>query len=395
MPQVAILGEQRLESWSLTDAEWDILKGSYKVAELAMVCGQPGLPKTSSLGLKFFAHKPGMTCDLHEGADESPEHLRAKAIVADAARQIGWSATVEFPGPDRAWIADVFLERGSRRLAVEIQWSRQSNADFRQRQERYEASGLECIWFAGPANAHNTDGVPSYSLSGTVDSLELAVPDSITAPRDLFPLAEATSRLLSGVQGRIEAISTHLEISTALAKCWNEACDKWLSFWYLSSVDLETRCGQVATIVVPSGYEPWATNRPELPIQTMVTDALLASDLPRLTFFDSRFSKIADTQYQAQICPHCKYVQGDGFIAQDRKWSPYRIEHRARFRFDDSLLVIEHRCVDAGRGPCAQFSEAATYAFPSAKQFWHLENSAFVAKAPILPPKGSRRATKN
>jgi len=136
MPLVATVGSERVESWRLSPSEWLGLKASYREVGLVMSCGQPGLPKTSQLGNQFFAHKNGTLCALHEGGPETQQHLRAKAIIAETARSMGWTATVECPSVDRSWIADVMIEKAGRRVAVEVQWSTQSDFDFRRRQTR-------------------------------------------------------------------------------------------------------------------------------------------------------------------------------------------------------------------------------------------------------------------
>lgn len=113
MPLVAILDGERLESFHLDDEQWSQLRGSYRDHELRMTCGELAIPKTSSRGMRFFAHKPGSDrCALHVGRPETPEHLQSKALLAEAARELGWEATIEHVAPDRAWIADVLIERG-------------------------------------------------------------------------------------------------------------------------------------------------------------------------------------------------------------------------------------------------------------------------------------------
>lgn len=396
MPHVAIVAGERIESWHLSTDAWHTLKGSYRSSGLVMVCGQQGYPKTSHHGTQFFSHKANTNCPLHEGADESPEHLAAKAIVAVAARAAGWTATVEYPAPDRSWIADVLLEKEDRRVAVEIQWSLQNNSLFRYRQDRYAAAGLECVWFAGPKNSRNVDGVPFYSLHGDVDDLQLDVATRFAAGTDSLALYDATLALLDVHRfERVEAAATGLEIETALAKCWAPQCGKWLSYWFISHVDIETRCGQKAAIALYSDYVPWASKRVETVLQKTIRSAIAASDLPRPTEYANRFSKQAGTYYEAQVCPHCQVVQGDGFVGQDRKWTPYTIEFEGRFPFAERVLTSPHTCVDVGRGLCRQEPTRATAVFPSEEQAWSLDElSSDEDRQPHvaapLPLKGSR-----
>ncbi|QTG82076.1 competence protein CoiA [Arthrobacter crystallopoietes] len=139
MPLAAEFNGQRIEANQLSVDEWAALKSRYKQGTLVMTCGQPGIPKNSKLQFQYFAHKPGADCTLHTGGPESPEHLALKAAVASAAKAAGWVAIIEYPGPDRNWIADVLAEKDGRRVAVEIQLSGQQPQEFHRRQERYEA----------------------------------------------------------------------------------------------------------------------------------------------------------------------------------------------------------------------------------------------------------------
>lgn len=104
MPLSASYLGERIESWNMLASGWAELKRNYRASVLVMASGQAGIPKTSRLGTQFFAHKGGVDCQLHEGGPESPEHLATKAAVAQAAREIGWEAVIEFPAADRSWI---------------------------------------------------------------------------------------------------------------------------------------------------------------------------------------------------------------------------------------------------------------------------------------------------
>lgn len=88
-----------------------------------MTCGERAVPKESSLGLRFFAHHPGVGCQLHETGPETAEHHAAKTLLAQAGEDTGWKAHVEYVSETRDWIADVLLVRGEKHIALEVQWS--------------------------------------------------------------------------------------------------------------------------------------------------------------------------------------------------------------------------------------------------------------------------------
>lgn len=49
--------------------------------------------------------------------------------------------------PKRIWRADVLAVQGGKRIAFEVQWSRQTYEATRLRQERYKASNVRGCWF--------------------------------------------------------------------------------------------------------------------------------------------------------------------------------------------------------------------------------------------------------
>ncbi len=351
MPLVALVNGSRVESWELDSAQWADLKTAYRRSSLTMSCGQPGIPKTSRLGTQFFAHKAAANCLMHEGGPETPEHLRAKALVAQAARSIGWTATVEYPAADRAWIADVLVEHAGRRIAIEVQWSTQSNADFLRRQARYETAGLECFWLAGPKNMMNVDGLPSYPFSGTIDSLEVTLPGFHRVERR--ELGAGIVSILSGeIADRAEAIITSLVLDTAMAKCWRDDCKKWMTYWRIVAFNTETRCGGKSTTWSSMVHQPWLDRPVETRLQRQVLEAANTSSLPSFATYHHRYSKLADEQYDALICPWCHIVQGDGFVEQSRKWTSYSVVARMRVSGRSRLSAVRHVCLDSGRGRC-------------------------------------------
>lgn len=391
MPLVAHHRDQRVEAWRLDHEEWLALKSSYRDGGITMVCGEPGYPKTSPNGLQFFAHKSA-ACAKHEGGRESPEHLQTKALVAAAGESHGFEVIVESPADDRSFIVDVLLIRGSRRIAVEAQWSRQSDAEFRRRTERYHAAGYEVLWLVGPHNRDAVKDVRAEHLDGTVDDLVIDLRLDLASSKSRLPLAHGLDLLFSGLRPPvIEPIVTGVYVYTAMAKCWSEDCGKWLTFWQVCEVDVETRCGQTATVEL-NEYEPWLPVRIEEQFQASVIAQITASGLPKPTYFEKRYSKNAERQYLAQNCPHCRLVQGDGFITQNRRWTPYQIFFRQRAMLPASIYDAQHLCRSIGRGTCDSSSNEVLT--KSGEQSWDRPGLSQLSDrefADALPAKGRRR----
>src|SRR4051794_20224076 len=122
MPLRAIVNGRELIGPLTDDSEWERARRTARqdAAAVAMVCcGAPGRPRTSKLGLRHFAHRPGADCVLAAG--ETIHHLNLKAQLLAAITELGWEAKCEVP--EGNWRADVLGIAGAERVAFEVQWS--------------------------------------------------------------------------------------------------------------------------------------------------------------------------------------------------------------------------------------------------------------------------------
>jgi hypothetical protein len=151
-------------AFALDADQWAALKGNYKSLNLRMPCCQvPAVPKTSTLGNFFFAHMRLGECKT---APESAEHIFCKVLIAKAAAAAGWTVTTERQGmsPEgAAWVADVFCEKGTAQVALEVQMSPQTRDEASRRQARYKTSGVRAAWFYGE-KLHRDLGRPSRNI---------------------------------------------------------------------------------------------------------------------------------------------------------------------------------------------------------------------------------------
>lgn len=148
-------------------------------------CETPAYTRVSVRGVRHFVHRAsqGDACGA-ASAPESELHLRAKAIVAGALAELGFTVVTEAAGLD--WRADVLGRRdgAARAVAVEIQCSPQSPAETETRQRRYRRDGILGVWFAthvppGLAPARDRpvfplvdDTVPRVRLNGRAYALD-------------------------------------------------------------------------------------------------------------------------------------------------------------------------------------------------------------------------------
>jgi len=389
MPLSAYHLGDRLESWRLSSDEWSELKRSYRETGLTMACGELAVPKTSTRGTRFFSHKSGAHCQLHEGGPESREHIAAKIAVAEAARAIGWDATVEFPAPDRSWIADVLVSSGARRIAIEIQWASQSLTDFERRHARYLAAGIECIWLTTEANARESARtVPHFVLDENRENLGLWLPGLLEPARN--DLVDAVQLILGGgIVPVIEVIATHAIVAAQMLKCWN--CEKWMTIWRVSEMDLRSRCGEAASIIWEQAWLAHASVRHEAAVAGYVAGAISSTGWPEPAFLKTKHSSIVDADYLALNCPHCRYVQGDGIVQWHYNPEEYRISLGAGIRlgFTDEVTARPHVCRDSGHGVCREPSRnAGLRPFPPGEEHFTLgQVDPDVDEFPREPPR--------
>ncbi len=148
MPLRAVRDTANIHAFEFNDAQWAELKAAYRSWGLHMPCCDcAAIPKTSSRGNNFFAHARKGECTT---ALERPEHLYCKQLIAQAAQSAGWTVITEWPGSTpggEQWIADVFCQKGSAKIAFEVQMSPQTHAETVRRQLRYKASNVRGAWF--------------------------------------------------------------------------------------------------------------------------------------------------------------------------------------------------------------------------------------------------------
>lgn len=148
MPLIAYSADtgQEVESFSAMPEVWTAWRrlpiGSFLVGKDRV----PAVLKRSSRGLQFFASAPG-----HGGQTEpeSIEHQLTKIALVQGLRAAGYQARVEQPGRSplgEEWVADVLAEADGRLIAFEVQLSQQHWDQYRQRTQRYLASGVKCLW---------------------------------------------------------------------------------------------------------------------------------------------------------------------------------------------------------------------------------------------------------
>jgi hypothetical protein len=152
MPITAYRDGVPIISTDITAEQFDELRNG---APLQFRCGVRAIPRRSRAQFPHFYHQSLAECHFPHTNPETDEHRAIKSAIIRGARAAGWHAEEEYPNEDRKWIADVLVTNGTRRIAFEAQWSKQTDEDFRFRTNRYKDARLETVWFyrhAAPAD---------------------------------------------------------------------------------------------------------------------------------------------------------------------------------------------------------------------------------------------------
>ena len=254
--------------------------------------------KESHLGTRFFAHKAVGKCTT---AAETEAHLRLKAMAVEVARAYGWQASTETAGTTPSgepWIADVLAQKGDQRIAIEIQWSRQSNDETMRRQERYESSGIRCLWLLRHDGFPITQRLPAACIEGSASDGFLAVVPTRSEEQRMearaFLEAAFSRRLRFGVPiGHTATVSARV----APMDCWS--CGAETKFVTGFSV---TFGPHMCEFTVPEiGEYP---DLCELALHKLPTNLGLGP-------IERRFSTTQARSYMSNGCAHCGALIGE------------------------------------------------------------------------------------
>lgn len=167
MPLKCLRGEEELFSFDFdSESAWkDLRKSNAEMNNLRMhCCGAHVVLKTSPLGTRYFAHAKRGPCVT---APETVEHLLAKKKIVEGIKRTIWSAKTEQEGvtPDgERWRADVLATKGSVRVAIEVQWSKQEGEETFRRQSKYADAGVRGLWLFRQHDFPVSEFIPAFRL---------------------------------------------------------------------------------------------------------------------------------------------------------------------------------------------------------------------------------------
>ena len=164
MPFKAKIMDKTYISIDLSNNEWNELKkiaSSNRESIKLFCCDNLPYLRISKMGTKHFVHKTKNNCNWKP---ESPNHLKSKEIIFKACKEEGWKVEPEFYYND--WIADIFTTDGDKKIAFEVQWSRQTDEETIRRQQKYRKDGIIGIWFFRyiPETLIRNKEIPAFKL---------------------------------------------------------------------------------------------------------------------------------------------------------------------------------------------------------------------------------------
>lgn len=313
-------------AFDLSETAWALLGAENRARRHLRThcCDVPVALKTSRLGTRFFAHLARGGCAT---GDETPEHLHLKWLAVQAAQRHGWTAATEVAGTTpggEPWRADVLATRGRHRVAVEVQWSPQDDAETRRRQARYADSGVRGLWlFRGD---HLQDAAtPAMRVRGSLatgfTAFGVPIADALDAAFD--------RRLGFGIPtGRTATVA----VAAVVLTCWHPDCGAMNR--------------PVSDVAIGYGVNVCEVALKDLTDFPGVADAIvrhLPPD-PARGRIRLRASRTAGETYLANACFRCDRLLGDGFL------SGARASRTVIARFPVTIDAAWRAAIDGVRG---------------------------------------------
>ena len=320
---LSIIEDKEIYSFRLNDEQWDRLRSKYKDLNIKMpCCNTRAIPKKNKLGTQFFAHHPSSACGFSSG--ESTEHQFCKYLIAKTLSKLGWTVFLEHRGQTpqgEIWIADIYAEKDSAKIAIEIQWSPQSLEETKRRQQKYIDSNVRAVWFLRTTMKNKRDVLDyqSYELPAFSISLEKESRNMIASgvfndwdSADLVDVeltAFMTHLLNKGIQYSLKAKSLRrCNVSLNKVSCW--------------------RCKKITNVIMDFNYyiqhEAKMTKVHRLDLEEIPQPHLAAINTSsfrnkyQFGAIKKRFSKTRQESYISNGCYHCDALQGAFFAATER-----------------------------------------------------------------------------
>jgi hypothetical protein len=340
-----------------SDDAWEQLrKDNAAGTKLRMPCCDSAVTlRRSKLGTRHFAHARRGPCST---APESAEHLLAKRAIVAGIRRTKWTALPEQAGDSPGfgpWVADVLSTNEKRKVAFEVQWSRQENSETQFRQDRYRAANVRGLWFFRQHDFPVAKDVPAFRLVLDDQTQTLTVqlpspsyhPTFMSArtkeePRYWQQSIELSDFVEGALQGRLRYAPAlgavmPVEVHAAKTECWR--CKRETSV-VMSLVFAASRvfpgCADIKLTI--HSFADHLHDGVRV-VMDMLPAALLAKH--GIGAIKPRFSRTEGGSYLSNGCAHCDALQGRFFEHELAYQSAKTFEIESRFEKDWGPLMEE------------------------------------------------------
>lgn len=335
-----IKNDKQIYSFVYSLKDWIALKEDKTSSFNMACCGNQAILKTSKLGTQFFAHKSKPETNDCSNGGETPEHIHIKYLVSKKLFECGWSVEVEKRGVSNKgeeWIADIYAEKGKAKIAIEVQWSRQSFIETKRRQQVYKDSGIRCAWLLRSGSIkdrdaivgdfmHRTKSVPVFSIyknkneSDSTYQVYNICKVALEEELRLDPLDQTELELESFVEnlvsGNIQfrpkySPTSQLSLDIVRLQCWS--CKK------PTNTVMKVR---FKNTLYDIDHE-YSHNSQDVDVCDKETIDRINSSFSQSYNFSplrSRYSDTVGSSYIANSCIHCDALMGRHFL---KSWGSY------------------------------------------------------------------------
>lgn len=351
MPLRGFIDNEEIISIDQNEIQWDELKRRIKSQKSLLTlpcCNQEGFLRTSSKGLRHFVHaKSANNCDW---TPESQEHLKAKIEIIEACKENGWKAIPEYS--ETNWRADVLAIQNNKRIAFEVQWSKQSYEETKFRQDRYKGSNVRGCWFFRTApkelrtytdNLLANKEIPAFKIfkdekSNIIGSIR----------QNQLPLKSLVDSLLKGKLKFCEHIKlkTKQDISIIFfdTECWK--CHKPQHLWTIEQ-NLVTVCDQDFYLMGSMWDDNDIDKSPKIYEAIKLFAQTERGKELKIGELKMRYSHTIHESYLSHGCYYCDAIFGDFYLNSEKLEKQYdlnNIRHKVEIEFVNSTQVGQHWC---------------------------------------------------
>jgi hypothetical protein len=351
MPLRAYIDNEEIIAIDQNENQWDDLKKRLKSKEFVLTlpcCNQEGFLRTSNKGLKHFVHaKSDNTCDWKP---ESPEHLRAKIEIIEACKENGWKAIPEFS--ETNWRADVLAIQNDKRIAFEVQWSRQTLADTKFRQDRYKESNVRGCWFFRTAPKELREGDEHLKADKEIPAFKIFKDENSNIVAQLKQIQLPLKSLVDSLLKRQLKFCEHIRLKQKQEvtivffeiSCWK--CHKPQHLWTVEQ-NLVTVCNQDFYLL----GSMWDSD--DIDKSTQIYEAVKQfvqtekGKKLKIGQLKKRYSKTIQNSYLSHGCFYCNSIFGDFFLSSEKlegQNDSNSIKHKLEIEFDASKEEGRHWC---------------------------------------------------